>query len=108
MTKVHNSSGNIFEDIGFSSEESASLKIKSDLAFLINRIIKQRHLSQKEARQILDATQADISKLANGKIAGFSIERLSRYLTRLDRDFIITVKKKPSSRNAAVAEVRAS
>lgn len=107
MTKVHDSSGNIFEDLGFSSEEAAALKIKSDLAFLVDRIIKHRHLTQAEAKKLLGATQADVSKLVNGKITGFTIDRLSRYLVRLDRDFIITVRKKPSTRLQAIAEVRA-
>lgn len=106
MTEVHDSKGNIFEDLGFPAEEAAALKVKSDLAFLINRIIKHRHLTQTQAKDLLDATQSDISKLMNGKIAGFTIDRLSRYLVRLDRDVIITVKKKSSSRPQAISEVR--
>ena len=107
MNEIQDGSGNVFEDLGFASEEAAELKIKSDLAFVINGIIKHRHLTQSEAKELLGATQADVSRLANGKIAGFTIERLFRYLRRLDRDFIITVKKKPNSRSQAIAQVRA-
>ena len=45
--------------------------------------------------------QPKISALKQGRLSGFSIERLMRLLLALGRDIEITVKVKPRSRSAA-------
>lgn len=61
----------------------------------IENIIKKRKLKQIEAAEILGINQPKISALMNGRLSGFSIERLIHYLNLLDQDVEIIVKAKP-------------
>lgn len=66
---------------------------KAKLAQQINVLIKERHLKQKAAAQLLGITQPEVSQIANGRLSGFSFDRLYRCLHALDMDVEITVKK---------------
>jgi predicted XRE-type DNA-binding protein len=72
---------NVFEDMGFSSEEAAILAFKSDLYTAIREHAK--HYSQKELQIIFGEPQPRVSEILNGKIAGKSIEKLLHYAYRL-------------------------
>jgi len=84
-------SGNIFEDLGFDNSEE--MLFKAELVSLINGVISKRKLTQAKAAKQIGATQNDVSKLFNGKLDGFSVERLFKFLTSLDRDINISVNK---------------
>lgn len=106
MTDVIESSGNIFADLAV--DQPAEALAKARLAFMIATIIKGRHLTQKDAAALLGTDQAKVSALVNGRLHGFSLERLLFFLTALDRDVEIRVKKKPRTRGAARVEVKAA
>ncbi len=89
-------SGNVFADLGFSDAEE--LLAKAGLASAISDIIKGRHLTQKAAAEVLGTSQPKVSNLINGKLEGFSMERLARFLNTLDRDVEIVVRRRPRSR----------
>ncbi len=89
---VTKGSGNIFADIG--SKNPDELKVKAQIAATINSIVKNRHITQKEAAGILGVTQPQVSDLNNGKLKHFSIERLFEFLNALGRDVEIVIKKK--------------
>lgn len=97
------SSGNVFADLGL--PESNELQAKAALANQIASIVSHRHLTQKEAAGILGTGQPKVSELLAGKLDGFSIERLIRYLNALDRDVQIVVSPKPRSRAKATFSV---
>ena len=42
-----------------------------------------------------------VRRIANYKLAGFSVERLMTFLTALDQDVEIVIRKKPRSRTVA-------
>jgi predicted XRE-type DNA-binding protein len=88
------SSGNVFADLGL--PDANELMIKSTLVIKINTIIEKRHLSQVQAAELLGVAQPKISALQNGKLRGFSLEKLCHMLTRLGRDvdIIVTPRKK--------------
>jgi predicted XRE-type DNA-binding protein len=92
------SSGNVFADLGL--PDSDELLAKADLAHQITSIAKHRHLTQTETARILGTTQPKVSDLFAGRLNGFSMERLIRFLNALDRDvqIIVTVKSKTSDR----------
>ena len=50
---------------------------------------------------MLDTTQPNVSNLMRGRIDGFSMERLIRFLNALDRDVEIVIKRRPRSRSVA-------
>src|SRR4051812_8800567 len=88
--RVSDSSGNVFEDLGYS--DAAELKLKARLAAAINHAIEGRGLRQAEAARVLGASQSDVSALANYKLNGFSLGRLVDYLTALNRDVEIAIR----------------
>lgn len=92
-------SGNVFEDLGL--PDSDELLAKARLASAISDIIAGRHLTQAAAADLLGTTQPKVSNLVNGRLEGFSLERLARFLNMLDRDVEIVVKRRPRSRKTA-------
>src|SRR5690242_3108409 len=97
------SSGNVFADLGLPN--AADLLAKAELATKILAEIQRRKLTQSQAAPILGVDQPKISALKQGKLPGFSIERLLRFLLLLGRDIEITVKAKPRSRSTATLRV---
>jgi predicted XRE-type DNA-binding protein len=86
------SSGNVFQDIGFADAEEKLTKAK--LAAVIYKIIEERGLTQKETAKILGLNQPKVSDLKNGRLKGFSIERLFLFLEALDQHIEITITHK--------------
>jgi predicted XRE-type DNA-binding protein len=80
--KITRSSGNVFQDLGFPSEEAEYLKIRSDLMTHLRKVIEAKGLKQTEAAKLLGVTQPRISDLYKGKIHLFSIDTLVDMLTR--------------------------
>jgi predicted XRE-type DNA-binding protein len=93
------SSGNIFTDLGFPDAEERMAK--TNLAIQINNLIKRKKLTQKQAAALLDIDQPKISALSTGKLVGFSLERLFRFLTILGQDIIINITPKARSKKIA-------
>ncbi len=93
------SSGNVFADIGLSNADE--LLAKANLAHEIANIARHRHLTQTETAKILGTSQPNVSDLFAGKLAGFSMERLIRFLLTLDRDVTLVVAPKPRSKEHA-------
>ena len=96
------SSGNVFADLGLPN--AGDLLAKAELASKIIEEIHRRRLTQTEAAEILGIDQPKISALKLGKLSGFSIERLMRFLLLLGRDIEIIVKRK--RRSASIARLR--
>lgn len=97
------SSGNVFADLNL--PRAGDLLAKAELAAKIIAEIQRRRLTQALAAAILGIDQPKISALKQGKLSGFSIERLMRFLLLLGRDIEITVKGKPRSRSVAKLRV---
>lgn len=97
------SGGNVFADLGLPKADE--MLAKAALASQISSIVSHRHLTQAEAARILGTRQPKVSDLLAGRLDGFSIERLIRYLNALDRDVQIIVSPKPRSRERATFKV---
>lgn len=95
-TRIEESSGNVFADIGLANPEERLAK--ADLAMRISETIRARRLTQNRAADILKIDQPKISRLLRGQLSGFSTERLMRFLILLGRDIEITVKPVPRTR----------
>ncbi len=91
MMEFTPSSGNVFEDLGFSSEEAANLKVRSTLMGSIRRIIHDRGLKQAQAAEQFGVTQPRISDLMRGKIELFSIDALINMLAHAGHEVAISV-----------------
>lgn len=98
--------GNVFADLGYTNSEERQAKLR--LACAINGVIAQLRLTQAAAAEKLGVNQPKVSALANYKLEGFSVERLMTFLTALDQDVEIVIRKKPRSRAVARISVVAA
>jgi len=84
--------GNLFADLGVAEPDEELAK--AQLASLIREAIKRRRLTQAEAAALTGLDQPKVSALVNGRLGGFSSDRLMRCLTALGQDVEIVVKTK--------------
>jgi predicted XRE-type DNA-binding protein len=83
--------GNVFDDLGFSPEETLTLKIKSELWRSIIDRIESCEYTQEDLVRRLKVHQPDVSNILNGKISKFSISKLIQFAARLNLQPEITV-----------------
>jgi predicted XRE-type DNA-binding protein len=88
---VHDSSGNVFADLGIKNSEE--YLAKSELAAEILRIVQRRRLTQAETAKLLRIRQPKVSDLLRGRLDGFSTDRLLRFITHLGYDVQIKLSK---------------
>jgi predicted XRE-type DNA-binding protein len=73
---------NVFEDLGFSAEEAASLQVRTDLMLKLRQYILQRGWSQEQAANFFGETQPRISDLMGDEVTCFSVDDLIHLLMR--------------------------
>lgn len=105
-TRIVRGSTNVFADLGYPDAEERQTKLR--LAHAINTAIGEQGLAQSPAARRLGVSQPKISALANYQLEGFSVERLMTFLTALDQDVEIVIRRKPRSRSAARISVVAA
>ena len=87
------SKGNVIDDLGFSPEEAAAVKLKASLHAEILRVVEKRKLKARQLEKILDQPQPRISELLSGKISKMSAEKLAGYLFRLGVEIKISARR---------------
>jgi predicted XRE-type DNA-binding protein len=92
-TLVERGTADVFHDLGL--PDADELLAKSKLARAIAQAVKARGLTQTQLAKLTGVEQPKISQLVNGKISGFSSDRLIHILNRLDQDVIIFIRPKP-------------
>ncbi len=90
------SSGNVFADLGLPNAEEALAK--AELAHKIAVLIRAKGLTQIQSAKLLGVDQPKVSALVRGKLSGFSLDRLIRFLLLLGQDIKITVQASPRAR----------
>ena len=95
------SSGNVFADLGLADADEHL--VKAGLVVKIERIIRQRRLTQAAAAQLIGIDQPKVSAMLAGQFRGYSVERLMRFLVALGHDVEIVVK--PRKRGPAELRV---
>src|SRR5215813_6579527 len=91
--RVEKSSGNVFLDIGFDEAEAAELLAKSRLSLELQRAIRARSLTQKQAATLCGTDQPTLSKVLSGRMTSISMDQLTRWLNALGRSVEIKVKR---------------
>ncbi len=92
--EVHDSSGNVFEDMGM--PDAAERLAKAELARVIRASVRERGWTQARAAQELGIQQPDVSDLMRGRLSRFSRARLERFLNALDMEIRIQVGPRPA------------
>lgn len=89
--KIRHSHGsdNVFADLGVANADE--YLAKADLAREIINVIREQKLTQEQAAKVLHVDQPKICALNRGRLDGFSMERLFRFLTLLGRRIEINV-----------------
>jgi predicted XRE-type DNA-binding protein len=87
---VHQSSGNVFADLGLADPQHRMAK--AQLARQLCALIEAAQLSQSRAAARLGVDQPKVSALLRGDLKQFSTERLIRFITAMDRDVVISIR----------------
>jgi predicted XRE-type DNA-binding protein len=93
----------VFADLGLKNPEE--LLAKAEIVQRISDAISERKLTQAKAAKLLGIDQPKVSALLRGKLEGFSIDRLLRFLNALGRDVEITIRPAPRDKDAAIRVV---
>ena len=88
---VEQGSENVYADLGCA--DAGEMLIKARLAHEIDRIIKNRRLTQQRAAALLGMPQPKLSEMLRGKFRGISQAKLIDCLNRLGRDVDIVVRQ---------------
>ena len=97
-------SGDVFADLGL--EISPEERVKILIARQISRAIVERGLTQVAAASVLEVDQAKVSNITRGRLAGFSIERLMKFVAALGWD--IDIEMRPSKNDHGSVRVHAT
>src|ERR1700730_12052032 len=88
--RIEQGSGNVFADLGFANPDLALAK--AELVQRIRDLIAERKLTQVKAAKLLGLDQPKVSALVRGRVEGYSIDRLFRFLNALGQRVEITVR----------------
>ena len=80
--QIQRTSGNVFQDLGFETEEAENLRVRSELMMELSKLVERRRLTQAKAATLLGVTQPRVSDLIRGKIHRFSVDSLIEMLGR--------------------------
>jgi len=82
-------STNVYADLGFARPEEAIAKAK--IVSAIADAIEQKRLTQAQAGELLGISQPKVSALLSGHFHGYTLDRLLRFLNKLDRRVEISI-----------------
>ena len=104
LARVERGSGNVFADLGLPNPDLALAK--AELVQCLRGLIAERKLTQAQAAKLLGLDQPKVSALVRGRVEGFSIDRLFRFLNALGQRVEITVR--PNANNTDACAVVAT
>jgi predicted XRE-type DNA-binding protein len=98
---VDRGSGNVFADLGIRNPDLALAK--AELVRHIRDLIAEQKLTQAKAAELLGLDQPKVSALVRGRVQGYTIDRLFRFLTALGQRVEITVR--PNAKNTKTSAI---
>lgn len=96
--------GDVFADLGL--DLTPEDRVKNLIARQISRAIVERGLTQVEAAKTLEIDQAKVSAITRGRITGFSVERLMKFVAALGWD--IDIEMRPSAHKRGRVRIHAA
>ena len=87
--EMYEGSGNVYADLGL--EDADELFTRSQIGFLVFKILEDRKLKQREIANVLGIAQPDVSHLMNGHFSRFTTDKLLDFLKRLNQKVTIQV-----------------
>lgn len=95
--------GDVFVDLGFA--DAGERKLRVQLAMRLNDLIAEQGLTQAKVAVLFGIPQPHVSDLKHYKLSRFSSERLLRFLTLLDRDVEIVIRRKARGHSSGLVSV---
>jgi predicted XRE-type DNA-binding protein len=80
----HITRGDIFDDLGLSTQDAIEAKVKADIWSELVAHIEKRGLDQSDLARSLKVHQPDVSNLLRGKLSKFSTAKLITFAVRLN------------------------
>lgn len=100
LEKITESSGNVFEDIGFDKAEARALLLRSRLMVQLEKALRAQHATQAALGRQLGIGQSRVSDLLKGKAELFSLDMLVTLAARLGLPVDLAVA--PASRQQSL------
>lgn len=97
---AHVTTGNVFEDLGFSAEEATGLALKTDLLLELERIIKRRRYNAVRAAKHFGVDKQVVTHIKNGDLNFFTVDLLIQMLERAGKQVSVVVSNKKRVRAA--------
>ena len=82
-------SGNVFADLGLPDADECL--VRAQLGFYVVKLLKKRDLKQKDAANLLEIAQPDVSHLMNGHFSRFTTDKLLNFLKKLEQKVTIEI-----------------
>jgi predicted XRE-type DNA-binding protein len=82
-TRITNSSGNVFVDLGFDAAEASVMALRVELMVQLRDQLHKQGLTQAQAAKQLGVTQPRVSALLKGVWKDFSVDMLLTLASRL-------------------------
>ena len=82
-TRITNSSGNVFVDLGFDAAEASVMALRVELMVQLREQLQKQGLTQAQAAKQLGVTQPRVSALLKGVWKDFSVDMLLTLASRL-------------------------
>jgi predicted XRE-type DNA-binding protein len=95
--------GNVFAHLGRPDSDDL-IRRRARILTVINDAIARRRLTQEAAADLIGIDQADVSRLANGRVSRFSLERLMTIVDRLGVD--VAIEQRRDASGQLIVEVR--
>lgn len=92
--QITKGTGNVFEDLGLSQPRER--QAKATIALHIERLIKAAGWTQAEAAAQMGLSQPDVSNIINGRLTGFTLDRLFGCLDALGQEVEIGIVPRSS------------
>jgi len=93
--EFYEGSGNIFADLGLADADE--LYTRAKIGFQVLAILKERNLKQREAAELLQIKQPDISLLMRGRFNRFSTEKLLDFLKSLNQEVTLIIRNRDTA-----------
>jgi predicted XRE-type DNA-binding protein len=102
--RIEQGSGNVFADLKLPNPGLALAK--AELVQRIRVILAERGLTQAKAAKLLEIDQPKVSALLRGRVEGYSLDRLFRFLNALGQQVEIGVRPIANTDEDAAVVVR--
>ncbi len=93
--EITEGSGNVFADLGLSNPRERQAKAR--IALHIAQLIKSAGWKQAEAAEKMGLQQPDVSNIVNGRLKGFTLDRLFGCLDALGQKVEIEISPRTGS-----------